>query len=75
MHGFRFMASWRLEKILSVQFERQHRMLDFWTMITWLAGKFQVSNETSQIYSASFFLTFWTSVTAVVQTVDIRYKL
>jgi hypothetical protein len=55
MHSFRFTASWRLKKMFCVHLERQRRMLDFWTVIALLAGKFQVSNESSQIHSASFF--------------------
>jgi len=71
MHGFRFMASWWLKKMLSLHLERQSRMLDFWTVIVWFVGKFQVSNESSQIHSASLF-NFLDVGAAVVQAADIR---
>jgi len=39
--------------IRSVQFERQRRMLHISTITAPLAGKFQVSHESPQFYSAS----------------------
>jgi hypothetical protein len=42
------------ENVQSVHLERQHRLLHVWAVTATHAGEFHMSNESSQIHSASF---------------------